>query len=195
MSPVTPRNGRGAAHPDYTEFYGDMASNELGLGLWLESNRMHGLALTDEKLKSAKEAIRQQARANYDGQPYRKVYSEQWPSFIFNDFHDTHSVYGSADDLNAATVGDVAKFLTTYYAPNNAVLAISGDFAIAETKKIVERYFAGIPSQPQPLRTHPVEPARAAGKTATVKDGYARLPAVIAGWPAPQAALRGLVCP
>jgi zinc protease len=170
---------KGAVHPDYTEFYGAMPSNELGLALWLESNRMRLPTLTDEKLKTTKEAMRREAHS-YDGQPYRKAFSEQWPSLIF--VHND----GNADDLNAATAGDVAKFLTTYYAPNNAVLVVSGDFAIAEAKKMVEQYFAGIPSQPQTPRPHPVEPPRAAGKTVTVHDENARVPAVIVGWPAPK---------
>jgi zinc protease len=171
---------KGAAHPDYTEFYGAMPSDELGLALRAESNRMHGLALTDEKLKSAKEAMRQDVRRSYDGQPYRKAFLEQWPALISinNDV--------TSDDLNAATAVDVSKFFNTWYAPNNAVLVISGDFAVAEAKKMVEQYFAGIPSQPRPLRPHPVEPARAAGKTVTVHDEYARFPAVIVGWPAPK---------
>jgi predicted Zn-dependent peptidase len=170
---------KGAAHPDYTEFYGATPSNELGLALWLESNRMHGLALTEEKLKTAREAMQQEAHS-FDGQPYRKALSEQWPALISinNDV--------TSDDPNAATAADVSKFFNTWYAPNNAVLIISGDFTIAEAKKMVEQYFAGIPSQPQPLRPHPVEPARAAGKTVTVHDEYARVPAVIVGWPAPK---------
>jgi predicted Zn-dependent peptidase len=170
----------GATHPDYTEFYGAMPSNELGLALWLESNRMRALALTDEKLKSAKDALQQEVRRSYDSQPYRKVFLEQWPSLILS--HND----GGTDDLNAATASDVAKFFNTYYAPNNAVLVVSGDFAIADAKKTVEQYFAGISSQPQPSRPHPIEPARAAGKTVTVHDEYARVPAVIIGWPAPK---------
>jgi predicted Zn-dependent peptidase len=107
------------------------------------------------------------------------VFLEQWPSLIF------HNDAGS-DDLNAATAVDVSKFINTYYAPNNAVLVISGDFAIADAKKLVEQYFAGIPSQPQTPRPHAIEPPRATGKTVTVHDEYARLPAVIVGWPAPK---------
>ncbi len=176
----------GAAHLDYTEYYGAMPSNRLGLALWLESNRMRPLALTDEKLKSAKEGLQQDLRTRYDGQPYRNALAEQWPSLIFSDFHNVHPVTGNSEDLTAATVGDVSKFFNTYYAPNNAVLVISGDFAAAEAKKMVEQYFAGIPSQPQVPRSHAVEPARVAGKTATVHDENARVPAVILGWPAPR---------
>ena len=171
---------KGAAHPDYTEFYGAMPSNELGLALSLESNGMRGLALTDEKLKSAKEAMQQNVRKSFDGQPYRKAYLEQWPSLI-SSHNDVNS-----HDLNGATAADVSKFFNTYYAPNNAVLVVSGDFAIADAKKTVEQYFASIPSQPQPPQPHPVEPARAGGETVTVRDEYARLPAVIVGWPAPK---------
>jgi zinc protease len=176
----------GVTHPDYTEFYGAMPSNQLGLALWLESNRMRSPAPTEEKLMIVKSALLREMNVRSDGQPYRKATNERWPSLIFSDFHNAHPVIGSADDLNAAAAADVSKFFTTYYAPNNAVLVVSGDFAAADAKKMVERYFAAIPSQPQPPKPRPIEAPRAAGKTANVRAEYARFPAVIVGWPAPK---------
>jgi zinc protease len=79
----------------------------------------------------------------------------------------------------------VAKFFKTYYAPNNAVLVIAGDFETAEAKKQIEQYFGSIPSQPPPKRPDMTEPARAEGRMKTVTDQHARVPGVVVGWPAP----------
>jgi len=175
----------GSTHFDYTDFYETLPSNKLALGLWLESDRMSGLTITEENLKIQKDAAQQEKRKNYDSQPYRPAISEQWPAMIFGDFHNAHSVMGSFEDLRAATVEDVASFFKTYYAPNNAVLVISGDFETAEAKKLVNGYFSAIPSQPQPKRPEFKEAPRTQGKTQTVKDANARVPAMVVGWPAP----------
>jgi zinc protease len=175
----------GSTHLDYTDFYETLPSNRLGLALWLESVRMRSLAITEENLKNQKEAVQQEKLRNYDSQAYRPALSEQWPALIFGDFHNTHSVMGTIDDLKAATVDDVASFFKTWYAPNNAVLVISGDFDPAEAKKLISGYFGDIPAQPQPKRPDLKEAVRTEGKTVTVRDANARAPAVVIGWPAP----------
>jgi predicted Zn-dependent peptidase len=175
-----------STHLDYTEYYETLPSNKLPLALWLESDRMRAPAISEDNLKSLKESIANEKRRDYDTQPYRGIISNQWPGLIFSDPHDTHSVIGALDDLNAATVDDVTRFFRTYYAPNNAVLVISGDFTSADARKLVDRYFADIPSQPQPRRAALAEPARAAGKQLVAADPVARVPALIVGWPAPR---------
>jgi zinc protease len=174
-----------STHPDYSEFFETLSSNRLGLALWLESDRMRGLSITEETLKAQKEAVPLERSRIFDTQPYRGAISDQWPAFVFGDFHNTHSVIGSTDDLNAATVADVTQFFRTYYAPNNAIIVISGDFESADAKKLVANYFGDIASQPQPKRPELKEPVRTEGKTETIKDSNARTPAVVIGWPAP----------
>ncbi|HZL57663.1 MAG TPA: pitrilysin family protein [Bryobacteraceae bacterium] len=176
----------GSTHLDYTEYYEVMPSNKLELALWLESDRMRGLTITEENLRNQKDAVHQERLRNYDNQPYRAALADQWLPLIFGDFHNAHSTIGSPEDLNAATVADVSDFFRTYYAPNNAVLVISGDFAAAEAKKMVDRYFADIPSQRPPVRPNLGELPRAEGKTLMVTDERARIPAVVIGWPAPK---------
>lgn len=175
-----------STHLDYTDYYEVLPSNKLALALWLESDRMRGLAVTEESLKNQKEAIRNERQRNYENQAYRAALADKWPSLIFGNPHNERSVMGSPDDLSAATVEDVTKFFRTSYAPNNAVLVISGDFAVADTKKLIEQYFGDIPAQPQPPRPALNEPARNEGRTLDVKDEHARLPAVVVGWPAPR---------
>ena len=177
----------GTTHLDYTDFFETLPSNRLALALWLESDRMRSLTITEENLKLQKEAVQQERRSSFS-QAYRGPMAA-WPAFVFGNPQNAHPVLGSssgsADDLAGATVEEVKSFFRTYYAPNNAVLVISGDFESAEAKKLVAGYFGDIAPQPHPKRPDLTEVPRAEGKTETVKDSSARVPALIAGWPAP----------
>jgi zinc protease len=176
----------GSTHPDYTDYYETMPSNKLALGLWLESDRMRSLAITPENLKNQQEAVKQERRLSFDNQAYNTAIIDKWPALVFGNFQSSHSLIGSFEDLEAASVDDVSKFFKTWYAPNNAVLVIAGDFQPAEAKKLVEQYFGGIASQPQPKRLDMTEPERTEGKMETVSDQHARVPGVVIGWPAPK---------
>ena len=173
----------GSTHPDFTDYYETMPSNKLGLALWLESDRMRSLAITADNLKNQQEAVKQERRLSFDNQPYSTAIIDKWPNLTFGNFQSSHSLIGSFEDLNAATVEDVSKFFKTYYAPNNAVLVVSGDFQIADAKKMVETYFGDIPAQPQPKHPDMTEAERATGKMETVSDAHAKVPGVIVGWP------------
>jgi zinc protease len=176
----------GSTHPDYTDYFETMPSNKLGLALWLESDRMRSLAITAENLKDQQEAVKQERRLRFDNAPYSTAIVDKWPAMVFGNFQSSHSLIGSFEDLEAAGVDDVAKFFKTYYAPNNAVLVIAGDFETAEAKQLVEQYFGGIPSQPQPARLDMTEPERTTGKSQVVPDQHARVPGLVIGWPAPK---------
>ena len=176
----------GSTHPDYTDYFETMPSNKLALALWLESDRMRSLAITAENLKNQQEAVKQERRLSFDNQPYSTAIVDTWPAMTYGNFQSSHSLIGSFEDLEAASVDDVSKFFKTYYAPNNAVVVIAGDFEPAEAKKLVEQYFGNIPSQPQPKRPDMTEPVRTEGKMQTVTDQHARVPAVVVGWPAPK---------
>jgi predicted Zn-dependent peptidase len=147
---------------------------------------MRSLAITAENLKDQQEAVKQERRLRFDNEAYNTAIIDKWPALVFGNFQSSHSLIGSFEDLEAASVNDVAKFFKTYYAPNNAVLVIAGDFDTADAKKQVEQYFGTIPSQPQPARPDMTEPARTQGKTETVADQHARVPGVVIGWPAPK---------
>lgn len=176
----------GSTHPDYTDYFETMPSNKLALALWLESDRMRSLAITAENLKDQQEAVKQERRLRVDNEAYNAAIIEKWPALVFSNFQSSHSLIGSFEDLEAASVDDVSKFFKTYYAPNNAVLVIAGDFETADAKKLVEQYFGNIPAQPQPARPDMTEPVRTEGRTETVADPHARVPAVVIGWPAPK---------
>ena len=176
----------GSTHPDYTDYYETLPSNRLALALWLESDRMRSLDISAENLKNQQEAVKQERRLSFDNQPYNTAIVDRWPAMAFSNFQSSHSLIGSFEDLNAASVDDVKNFFRTYYAPNNAVLSIAGDFQIAEAKKLIEDYFGDIPAQPQPKRPDMTEAQRGQGKTETVQDTHARVPGLIVGWPGPE---------
>ncbi len=175
----------GSTHLDYTDYFEVLPSNKLAVGLWLESDRMRSLAITPENLANQKEAVKQERRLSMDNQPYNTAEVDRWPELAFRNWQNSHSIIGSFEDLNAATVGDVAKFFQTHYAPNNAVLAVVGDIRIPEARKLVKAYFEDIPAQPQPRPPDLTEPGDAAERWDTYRDPLAKVPAVVVGYPSP----------
>ncbi len=175
----------GSTHPDFTDYFEVLPSNKLATALWLESDRMRSLSITEENLANQKEAVKQERRLNFDNQPYATAIVDVWPTVMFRNWQSSHSLIGSFEDLNASSVADVAKFFKTYYAPNDAVLAIVGDIQPAEARKLVEQYFGDIPAQPQPKHPDMTEPPGFTPRTEVHKDPHARVPAVVIGYPGP----------
>jgi zinc protease len=175
----------GSTHPDFTDYYEVLPSNKLATALWLDSDRMRSLAITDENLKNQKEAVKQERRLSFDNQPYATAEIDTFPTLMFGNWQSSHSLIGSFEDLNAASVADVSKFFKTYYAPNNAALVIVGDIRIPEAKKLAETYFGDIPAQPQAKRPDMTEPAFHP-RSEVYNDPMARVPAVMIGWPGPK---------
>ncbi|MCP5119761.1 MAG: insulinase family protein, partial [bacterium] len=176
----------GSTHPAYTDYYEVLPSNKLPVALWLASDRMRGLNITSENLTNQKEAVKEERRMRFDNQPYVTAIVDNWPKLAYRNWQNSHSLIGSYEDLNAASVDDVAKFFKTYYAPNNAVLVLVGDIDIDESKKLVETYFGDIPAQPQPKRPDLAETTPKAEKAAVHKDALARVPAVILSYRGPR---------
>jgi predicted Zn-dependent peptidase len=176
----------GSTHPDYTNYFESLPSNKLAVGLWLESDRMRSLAITPENLANQKEAVKQERRLSFDNQPYATAIVDKWPQMVFKNWQSSHSLIGSFEDLNSATIDDVFKFFKTFYAPDNAVLTVVGDIKIADAKKLIQTYFGDIPSQSRPKRPDLSEPAGASSSSDTYKDPLAKVPGVIIGYPGPE---------
>jgi predicted Zn-dependent peptidase len=176
----------GSTHPDYTDYFQVLPSNKLAVALWLESDRMRGLNITEENLTNQKEAVKQERRLRADNQPYVTAIVDVWPELMFRNWGSAHSIIGSFEDLNAATVKDVAEFFKTFYAPNNAVLSIAGALDLAESKKLIASYFSDIPAQPQPKRPDLTEPPITEPRYKTYNDPLAKVPAVVMGWLGPK---------
>lgn len=174
----------GTTSSERTNYFETMPANQLPLALWLESDRMRSLAVTQENLDNQRDAVKEEKRLRYDNQPYGEVF-DLINSMVFKNFANAHSTIGSMEDLDSATVEDVKEFFRVYYAPNNAVLVISGSFDVAEAKNLVEKFFGTIPNQPPPPALDVSEPAEVALKYKRHEDKLAPLPAFLMGWKTP----------
>jgi predicted Zn-dependent peptidase len=140
----------GSTWLDRTNYFETLPAHYLELGLWLESDRLGWLlpAMTQEKLDNQRDVVKNERRWRVDNQPYGD-WDERIQAQVFPPDHPYHhSVIGSMEDLDAASLEDVEEFFRTYYAPNNAVLTLCGDFEPDEAKRLVERYFGEIPAGP-----------------------------------------------
>jgi len=170
---------------DYTNYYQTLPSNRVELGLWLESDRMRSLDVSEENLKNQQNVVSEEVRVNVLNQPYQFF---EWISLwenAFTNWNNSHNGYGDLAEINAATIEDVRSFFKTYYAPNNAVLSVVGDVDVNEVKKMVEKHFANIPSQPTPPRADLTEPPQTREKRVSQKDKLANLPALAIGYHLP----------
>ncbi|MFN2406666.1 MAG: M16 family metallopeptidase [Pyrinomonadaceae bacterium] len=170
---------------DYTNYYQTLPSNRVEMGLWLESDRMRSLDVSEENLKNQQAVVSEEVRVNVLNQPYQLF---EWISLwenAFTNWHNAHNGYGELAEINAATIEDVRSFFKTYYAPNNAVLTVVGDVDVNEVKKMVEKHFAQIPSQPMPARADLSEPPQTKEKRVSQTDKLANLPAIATGYHLP----------
>ena len=173
----------GTTNSERTNYFESLPANQLPLGLWLESDRMRSLAVTQENLDNQRKAVQEEKRLG-ENQPFGKVFNELNP-MIYKNFANAHSTIGSMEDLDAASVEDVQEFFRINYAPNNAVLVISGSFDTKEAKDLVSKYFATIPKQPKPPAVDVTEPKEVAMTYKKFEDPLAPFPAFILGWKIP----------
>jgi predicted Zn-dependent peptidase len=170
---------------DYTNYYQTLPSNRVEMGLWLESDRMRSLDISEENLKNQQAVVSEEVRVNVLNQPYQLF---EWISLwenAFTNWNNAHNGYGELAEINAATIEDVRSFFKTYYAPNNAVLTVVGDVDVNEVKKMVEKHFAGLPAQPMPARVDLTEPPQTKEKRVSQIDKLANLPALATGYHLP----------
>ncbi len=137
----------GSTWLDRTNYFEVVPSNQCELVLWLEANRMGKLrpAMTQQKLDTQRDVVKNERRWSVDNQPYG-TWWERLPALCFPPGHPFHhSLIGSMDDLSHASLDDIAVFFSTYYTPDNAVLSIAGDFDRPVVRAWVEKYFGDIP--------------------------------------------------
>ena len=158
---------------DRTNYYEALPANQLELALFLESDRMRSLAVTKDNLDNERNNVQEERRQRVDNQPYGKS-SELQQELIYENFAYKHSTIGSMEDLNAASIEDIKDFFRIYYAPNNAVLVIVGDFKTSDALTKVRKYFESIPRQPEAPPVDQTEPAPKEEKRATLSDQLAR---------------------
>ena len=129
---------------DKTNYFIIMPSHQLERGLWLESDRMLGFAITEDAFNTQKEVVKEEKKQVFDNRPYGSLSMEFMPRLFKNNGYGWDTI-GDMDDLEAATMDDAKEFYQKYYIPNNAVLTLTGDFDPEYTMKLIEKYFGSIP--------------------------------------------------
>lgn len=169
---------------DRTYYFEILPSNQLALGLWLESERMLHARVDDKGIETQREVVKEERRQRVDNQPYGSILEEtfkraytqhpyQWP------------IIGSMKHLEAAEENDYKQFYKDFYVPNNAVLSIAGDFDIEEAKMWIDKYFSPIPKSAHAVyRPRVMEPNLTKEVRDTVYDNI-QLPAVIQAYRIP----------
>jgi zinc protease len=173
----------GTTDYDRTNYYETVPANQLELALWLESDRMGYLLekLDQTMLSNQQGVVRNERRQSVENQPYG-IAEEVLVQTLFPKGHPYYgNVIGSHEDIQAAKLEDVHRFFRQYYAPNNASLAIVGDFDPAETKKLVEKYFGTLKRGPDvpPVK---VETPKITAERRQVVPSRVELPKVYIAW-------------
>jgi len=168
----------GSTRFDFTNYFELLPSNKLETALWAEADRMKGLAITEENLKNQQGVVGNEVKSAVLNQPYGGFPWLWMPQYANTNWYNSHNFYGELKDIEAATLDDVRQFFKTYYAPNNAALAIVGDFEPAQAKAMVAKYFSAIPPAKLPPPPDLTEPRQEKEKTASRKDALANRPAL-----------------
>jgi zinc protease len=175
----------GSTRFDFTNYFEIVPAHTLETMLWAEADRMRSLAITAENLQNQKDVVKNEVRVNVLNQPYGGFPWLDMPQYANTNWYNAHNFYGDLSDLDAATLEDARSFFKTYYAPNNAVLAVVGDFDPAQALALVKQSFGPISAQPQPPRPDISEPRQTEEKRQTKVDEKAPRPALAIGWHTP----------
>ena len=165
----------GTTDKERTLYYDTMPANQLEAAMFLEADRMRSLAIVKENLDNQRNAVQEERRQGLDNRPYGRT-DEAVDDLAFDNPAYKHSVIGSMEDLGAASTADVASFFQTYYAPNNAIMAVAGDVTTANVQELARKYFESIPSQPAPPAVDVSQPPQNGERRLALEDALARLP-------------------
>jgi zinc protease len=165
---------------DRTFYYEILPSNQLELGLWMESERMLHAKIDQVGVDTQREVVKEEKRQRVDNQPYASFLSEMFKR-AFTQHNYRWVPIGSMDHLNAATLEEFMAFYKKYYVPNNATLSIAGDIDVAQTKAMITKYFGDIPAGANVQRPSAYEPPLGGEIVDTIYDNI-QIPAVFAGY-------------
>ncbi len=168
----------GSTRFDFTNYFEVVPSHKLETMLWAEADRMRGLAINQANLTNQQGVVKNEVRVNVLNQPYGGFPWLDMPQYANKNWNNAHNFYGDLKDLDAATLEDAQAFFKTYYAPNNAALAVVGDFEPAQAKAWVEKYFGNIPAATQPPKPDLTEPRQEKEQRFTKDDKLATKPAL-----------------
>jgi len=167
----------GSTRYDFTNYFEIVPAHKLETMLWAEADRMRGLSITDDNLANQQGVVKNEVKVNVLNQPYGGFPWLWMPQYANENWYNSHNFYGDLEDLDAASLSDVAVFFSQYYAPNNAAIAIVGDFNSAEALEMVKKHFSDIPSSPEPIALPDIsEPRQEAEKKVSREDPLATRP-------------------
>ncbi len=176
----------GSTRFDFTNYFEVMPTHKLETAIWAEADRMRGLAITQDNLTNQQGVVKNEVKVNVLNQPYGGFPWLDMPQYANENWYNAHNFYGDLADLDSAKLEDVDKFFKTFYAPNNASLAIVGDFEIEEAKQWVEKYFGDIPMSELPAKPDISEPRQEKEKRFTKEDKLANKPAIAVAYKMPE---------
>ncbi len=182
----------GSTSTDRTNYLETVSSNALELALWIEADRMGWLldTMTQEKLDVQRDVVKNERREGVDNRPYGRAF-ETISANLYPEDHPYHwPVIGYMDDLSAATLEDVSDFFRTYYAPNNASLAIAGDVRVSDVREFAEKYFGDIPAGPPIPDVEVPDPTLSADRHVVLEDDV-QLARLYMAWHSPEAFSQG----
>ena len=170
---------------DRTFYYEVLPSNQLKLGLWLESERMLHAKIDEEGVETQRGVVKEELKQRNENTPYGSILNETFEhAFVEHPYQWTPG--GSPEYINQAELSEFMEFYKTFYVPNNATLSIAGDINIKDAKKWINEYFASIPKGTKEIpRPTIVEPKKTAEVRDTVYDNI-QLPAVVMGYHMPK---------
>ncbi|MDA8295552.1 MAG: pitrilysin family protein [Actinomycetota bacterium] len=168
--------------PDLTAYYEALPASALELGLFLEADRMGGLALNEENLANQIEVVKEEIRVNVLNRPYGGFPWIPLPALAYDSYPNAHNGYGDFAHLEQASLEDAADFYARYYSPANAVLVIAGDCEPESALALAERYFADVPGRPAPFHGPWPEPPLPGERRKTMHDPLIPQPAFALGY-------------
>jgi predicted Zn-dependent peptidase len=167
----------GTTSHDRTNYFQTLPANDLELGLWLEADRMRSLAITQENFENQRQTVMEERRQSYDNRPYMGSMLRINELAYGDYFPYAHSTIGDMKDLQAAPLSAVKEFFDMYYAPNNAVISVAGDFDPQQALRMIEYHFGSIPARSRPAYSPPPLPPQTAERVESMVDPLAELPA------------------
>ncbi|HWP81931.1 MAG TPA: pitrilysin family protein [Bacteroidota bacterium] len=176
----------GSTRFDFTNYFEILPAHKLETALWAEADRMRGLAVTQENLTNQQGVVKNEVKVNVLNRPYGGFPWLDMPQYANTNWYNAHNFYGELSELDAATLEDVQAFFKTYYAPNNAVVVVVGDFDAKAALGMIKKYFESIPSVPQPAKPDISEPKQTVEKRANKVDTLANRPALAFAYHMPE---------
>jgi predicted Zn-dependent peptidase len=176
----------GSTRFDFTNYFETLPSHKLETALWAEADRMRGLAITQENLANQQGVVKNEVKVNVLNQPYGGFPWLDVPQVANTNWYNAHNFYGDLTDLDSANLDDVREFFRTFYAPNNAVLVVVGDFEPAAAMQMVHRFFDNIPGASLPPAPDLTEPRQDQEKSRTKMDSLANRPALAFAYHMPE---------